>query len=203
MVSGRLPIEHVVLVIRREVKFFGGPLLGRGIGGLMGSSGRGGWLVGSSRDWAGAGGDGAWLGVDPRGDSDVLPLDCSAGAAGVVAVLVVVVWLDTGIIGGDAGGVWLRSAVAVGSAGDGGAESSALASASGTGLAGGFPCHSCRGCQLVGEIFSHVDFETRHDSVYQQQPRSIHCLIVGCGQEVSLHECVPQLGFRQQTLAAD
>ncbi|KAL4302479.1 hypothetical protein GQ457_10G010620 [Hibiscus cannabinus] len=196
MVSGRLPIEHVVLVIRREVKFFGGPLLGRGIGGLMGSSGRDGWLVGSSRDWAGAGVDGAWLGFDPRDDSDVLPLDCSAGAAGVVAVLVVVVWLDTGIIGGDAGGVWLRSAMAVGSAGDGGAESSALASASGIGLAG-------EGCQLVGENFSHVDSETRHDGVYQQQPRPIHSLIVGCGQEVSLHECVPQLGFRQQTLAAD
>ncbi|KAL4295246.1 hypothetical protein GQ457_12G000050 [Hibiscus cannabinus] len=131
----------------------------------------------------------------------ILPLQTGQGRelmvpAGVVAVLVVVVWLDTGIIGGDAGGVWLRSAVAVGSTGDGGAESSALASASGTGLAG-------EDCQLVGENFSHVDFETRHDSVYQQQPRSIHCLIVGCGQEVSLHECVPQLGFRQQTLAAD
>ncbi|KAK9043163.1 hypothetical protein V6N11_071511 [Hibiscus sabdariffa] len=66
-----------------------------------------GWAaVAEADDWAGAEGDGAGLlGVDPRGVSAVLLLVCSAGAAGVVAGLVVVVWLETGMTGGEGGGV--------------------------------------------------------------------------------------------------
>ncbi|KAK8694652.1 hypothetical protein V6N13_072199 [Hibiscus sabdariffa] len=86
VVAGRLPIEHVIFIVGRKVNFFCGPLLGR--------------------DWAGAEGDGAGLlGVDPRGVSAVLLLVCSAGAAGVVAGLVVVVWLETGMTGGEGSGV--------------------------------------------------------------------------------------------------
>ncbi|KAL4363468.1 hypothetical protein GQ457_04G020600 [Hibiscus cannabinus] len=99
-----------------------GPSASRRFGGRLGRSGRVkvSWNTltcdPASSDWAGAGGDG-------DGPLGVLSPVCSAGAAGVVAGLVVVVWLETGITAG--------------SAGDSGAESSALASASGTGLAGG------------------------------------------------------------------
>ncbi|KAL4311662.1 hypothetical protein GQ457_01G012210 [Hibiscus cannabinus] len=66
----------------------------------------------ASLDWAGTGGEGEeLLGVDPRGVSGVCPLLRSAGAAGVVAGLVVVVWLETGMTGGEGGGVRYKPSI--------------------------------------------------------------------------------------------
>ncbi|KAK8644573.1 hypothetical protein V6N13_123876 [Hibiscus sabdariffa] len=87
------------------------------------------------RHWAAVDGGGEKLGVDPNGVSGILSLLCSARAAGVVAGLLVVVWLETGMTGGDGGGVHCCSARAEGPASFVGTAAAGVWLAGGVGIA--------------------------------------------------------------------
>ncbi|KAK9030263.1 hypothetical protein V6N11_031691 [Hibiscus sabdariffa] len=87
----------------------------------------------ASSDWTGGGGDCDVAGVEPNGESGVLAR-LAGTLVGVVAGLVVVVWLKTGTTGGDATGECRGSARAVGAEGP---ASSAMAAVVWIGLADG------------------------------------------------------------------
>ncbi|KAL4273972.1 hypothetical protein GQ457_13G015860 [Hibiscus cannabinus] len=103
----------------------------------------------ASSDWARAGG-GEELGVVPKCVSGVLARLCSC-AAGVVAGLVVVVWLEIGTTGGEAGGVCYGSAGADGAEG---LASTVGAATAGVGLARAVGMATLRGVRLPHPFYA-------------------------------------------------
>ncbi|KAK8553246.1 hypothetical protein V6N13_024313 [Hibiscus sabdariffa] len=156
----------------------------------------------ASSDWAGDG-YGGISGVEPIGESGV-EARLAGTSTGVVAGLVVVVWLETGTTGGDATGDCRGSA---GTTGAEGPALSAVAAVVWIGMEGDAGiatlrgvasttsifriCSSAKGrdeagkgqdafvvcagcCQLFGQNLSNVDAIACHYSVNEEQPRPVH-----------------------------
>ncbi|KAK8572878.1 hypothetical protein V6N12_028918 [Hibiscus sabdariffa] len=237
VVSGLLPIEYIILVVGREVKFFSVASLSRLVGGWHWLGGGGmlcSWccfglcieVCGSDRelitkeiDKAGGGVGGGESGVKPKGESGVLSRLVGM-AAGVGAGLVV--WSETGDGPSSAGA---GGAVA----GTEGPASVVSAAGMWIGLVGGVDIATLRGmasamfifriyqsgkgqdafvigascCQFLCKNLTNIHAIARYNGVNEEQPCSIHRLVVRGGHDVSFNKCVPQLCLGPKAEAAD